>query len=156
MTQLPTSPIVLYSVTQSLPERPTRPKPTRTDAQYHIQLHPSSSILFINDTLLLSLDLHLGGSIHLSSLRKPSNDLLDSIHRRSRTTGLSQENLTLLGDRKDAALGALWGLLQSDGADERGCGIAEERVGQVLLGTEGGVCLWRVGREAVDGETACC
>ncbi len=73
---------------------------------------------------------------------------------RRRATGLGDEDLAVLVDDKDAALGALGRLLEANGVNEGGGRVAQQRVGQLLLLLEGGVCLGRVGAQAVDGEAA--
>lgn len=81
------------------------------------------------------------------------DQLLHPVNRGGGTARLGDEHLALLVDDEDAALGALGRLLQANGLDERGGRVAQQRVGQVLLGLEGGVGLGRVGAQAVDGET---
>jgi hypothetical protein len=82
------------------------------------------------------------------------NELLYPLNSASRAAGFGDEHLALLVDDKDTALGALGCLLQVDGADEGLLGVAEERVGQLLLVLEVGVGLRRVCAKTVDGEAA--
>lgn len=95
--------------------------------------------------LLLSLLLHLLGSLGIASISQSRNNLLDGINSAGRAARLGQDDFAGFIDDKDAALGALGRFLQPDGGDQRRVRVAEERVGQLLLVLEGGVGLGGVG-----------
>lgn len=80
------------------------------------------------------------------------DQLLDDFDGSSGTTGLSCQDLAVLVDDKDAPGGALGRLLEANGGDEGLGGVAEQCVGQLLLGLEGRVGLGAVGRKTIDGE----
>lgn len=84
---------------------------------------------------LLGLVETSGGSIttHIG------NDLLNHLDRVFWPAGFRSENLAVLVDDEDAPRCAFGSLLEADRADEGGAGIAQERVGQLLLSLESGV-----------------
>jgi hypothetical protein len=92
-------------------------------------------------SIVLLHNLVLGITVH---------ELPDDLDSRGRTAGLSSEHLAGLVHDEDATSGARECLLHANGRDERLLGVAQECVGQLLLGLEGGVCLWTVVGEAVD------
>jgi hypothetical protein len=112
------------------------------------------AISLLLSSLLLSLLLHLLSSVRVTGVSKRRDNLLDGIDSARRAAWLGKNDLAGLVDDKDAALGALGRLLKPDRGDEGRVRVAEERVGQPLLLLEGRVGLGRVGREAVDGQTA--
>lgn len=77
-------------------------------------------------------------------------DRLDGRVRPARHAG---EDAAGLVDDDDAALSAARRLAEAEGRDERAALVADERVLEVVLRLEAEIGLWRVGREAVDGET---
>lgn len=66
--------------------------------------------------------------------------------------GLGEQDLAVLAHDEDAALGALGRLLEADGADQGRRGVAQQRVGKLLLLLELGVGRGAVGGQAIDGE----
>lgn len=92
---------------------------------------------------ILQMPIHLLGLLH---------QLLDPVMGANGASCLSDEDLAILVNDKDASLSARGGLLQANGSNERVAGVAEKRVGKLLLLLEGGVGLGRVGAQAVDGE----
>lgn len=104
--------------------------------------------------LVLALGGRLANVASLALVALGLDELLDDGDGRVGPARLGGQDLGALVDDEDAADGALCvaGLGEAEGADERGGGVAEEGVGQVLLGLEGGVGAGGVGREAVDGE----
>lgn len=81
------------------------------------------------------------------------NKLLNSVNSGSRTSRLGNKNLALLINNKYTTLGALGRLLQANGLNEGRLGVTKKRVRELLLLLECGVCLGRVGAEAIDGKT---
>jgi hypothetical protein len=118
-------------------------------------------ILLLLGRSLLLLDGVLGLLLSLLGLRSRSrltvghlgDELLDYIDSRSGATWGTGQDLAGLVDDENPAGGALGRLLEANGANQRGVGVAEKRVGQVLLLLEGSVGLGRVGGQAVDGES---
>lgn len=106
--------------------------------------------------LLLSLVFYLLSGFVITSISKSSNNFLDGTDSASRAARLGKDDLAGLVDDKDAALGAFGRLLEPDGGYQGRVRVAEERVGQLLLLLECCVLLGRVGRQAVDGQAACC
>ena len=85
-------------------------------------------------------------------LRSPPHHLLNRIDRSLRAAPLRHNHLPALIDGKNAALRLLGrAVLHADGGDEGVGWVAEEGVGEGLLGFEGGVCFRAVAGEAVDG-----
>lgn len=87
--------------------------------------------------------------LHLLRYRRPifAHAVHDPLHRvdgRLRASLLGRQNLALLVNHEDAALGLLLHG-HADGGDEEVLWVAEEGVGEVLLGFEGGVRLGAVG-----------
>jgi hypothetical protein len=78
---------------------------------------------------------------------------LHSIHSGIRAACLAKQHLALLIHGKDAAGGSLGGLLEANGTDEGGTGVAEQRIGQVLFRLEGSIGFGRISRETVDGQS---
>ena len=75
--------------------------------------------------------------------------------RAGRATRLRQQHLAGLVDNKHTTSGALWCLLQTNSPDECLCRVAEECVGQFLLGLEGRVRLGAVVGETEDVKARC-
>lgn len=78
---------------------------------------------------------------------------LNGIHSGIRTASFAQQDLALLVHGEHAASGSLGRLLESNGTNEGGTGVAEEGVGQILLGLEGGIGLGGISGETVDGQS---
>lgn len=106
--------------------------------------------------MLPSPVIHTQRIIRLNLSTKLLDELLHPVNSTLRASGLGNEHLALLVDDKDAALGALGDLLEADGTDERRLGVAQQRVGELLLVLESRVGLGRVGAETVDGQAAGC
>jgi hypothetical protein len=89
-------------------------------------------------------------TFQISSSHNPLND----INSRSRSSRLSSEHLAIFPDDEYASLRALPAarLTQPDRFDQVSFGVAQQRVGEVLLCLEGCVGLWGVGGQAVDRE----
>lgn len=83
----------------------------------------------------------------------PLDQVLDQAERLLWSSRGAQKHFSFLVDGKDAADGALGGLLQAKSADEREGWIAQKRVRQLLLGLERRVGLGRVARESKDRES---
>ena len=79
--------------------------------------------------------------------------LLDDRNGAIRTASLGGEDLASLVNNKDTTGGTLGCLLEANGFDEGGARVAEQRVGQLLVGLEGSIGLGRVGGKTVNGET---
>jgi hypothetical protein len=83
----------------------------------------------------------------------PIHDLLNHSNSPIRASRLGRKNLASLVYNEHTALGALRAL-QADSRDERLGRIADQRVGQVLLGLERCVGLGAIGGQSVDREAA--
>jgi hypothetical protein len=80
------------------------------------------------------------------------NELLDSVDGGSRAASLGNKHLAVLVDNKHTSLGALGGLLQTNGSNKSLARVTEQGVWKLLLLLEGGVGLGGVIAQAVDGE----
>lgn len=90
---------------------------------------------------LRNLNLLLGSLSRSAAL--VAQNLLSDFECSIRTARLSSKDFARLVDDEDAARGTL-STFQANGRDECSRRVAEERVGQVLLGLEGRVGLWAV------------
>jgi hypothetical protein len=111
----------------------------------------SSRLLGLGFLVVVSGD---GGSI--CSASKLLDQLLGHGQSGIGATGLSGKNLARLVDNEDTALGALWGLLEANGTNQAGLGVAEKRKGQFLVVLKFGVLLRRVRGQAIDGKSSGC
>lgn len=83
-----------------------------------------------------------------------AHKLLYHLDCRRWSTWLTGEYLSVLVDNEHTTCCALGSLLEANGGDQRGRGIAKQRIWKLLLGLERCVGLWAVSAKSVDAETS--
>ena len=82
--------------------------------------------------------------------------LLDGLNGSCWASWLSNENLALLIDDKDASSGRLGSFLKSNSRDEGCRRVAKQGIREILLGLECRIRFGRIKRESIDRETGGC